>query len=189
MAAIGKYSLSKFFVGQGELLLGAVVADYTTADVSAFDFTSLGDIKLDSTEWTGEDINTTNIQNEQGEIIASTSIAGTYSFDAVVMSTDQQRLIDLMKASNITVPADGVWFEETGAKITGLGVELPIIERPIALVNDLKNQSLVFSRAKIVTAFTREDKLFAMKISATAQKVDTDNLKTVMIIEGAIVYA
>ena len=189
MAAIGTYSLSNFFVGEGDLLLGAAVSDYSTIDISAFEFKSLGDIKLDSTEFTGEDVSTTSIQNEQGEIIASTSVAGTYAFDAVVMSTDQARLIDLMNASDITVPADGVWFDETGAKITGLGVELPLVERPIAIANDLKNQTLIFPKAKIVSSFVREDKMVGVKISATAQKVDTTSIKTVMIVEGSLEYA
>lgn len=189
MSAIAKNTTQQFFVGQGELLIGAEVADYSSIDLSALEFTSLGDIKLDSTEWTGDDVTTNNIQNEQGENVASYSVAGTYAIDAVVLNSDQAKLASLMKAVNIPVPAASDWFTVAGGKVTGLGTELPVIERPFALSNDVLNQTIIFPKAKIVTAFTIEDSVVSLKINATAQKVDTDDLKTVMLLEGALIYA
>lgn len=88
-----------------------------------------------------------------------------------------------MKASDVSsvVGSTGPFGSEaTGVKI----VDLPVTVRPIMVVNDVADKCIVFPKAKIVASVTREDGVFFVKGTATAEFVDTTKLGTFMLLNG-----
>lgn len=189
--AITRQSLGDFFIGQGDMIYWDPITNYATATLATFkNGKSFGNIKEDSTSWTGEDITDTVARNEQGNVITTTSTAGTLAFEATLADMDNALVKMLMRAKDITVSGlDADWIaQESTATAVGFGVELPVIEVPVAITNDAKNKTLIFPKAKIVSALTYEDKMLAIKMSITAQAIDTANLTTGMILNGALDY-
>ena len=189
--AITRQSLGDFFIGQGDMIYWGAISDYSTATLASFkNGKSFGNIKEDSTSWTGEDITETVVRNEQGNVITTTSTAGTLAFEATLADMDNDLVKMLMKAKDITVSGlDADWIaQESTATAVGFGVELPVIEIPVAITNDAKNKTLIFPKAKVVSALTYEDKMLAIKLSITAQAINTASLTTGMILNGPLSY-
>ena len=189
--AITRQSLGDFFIGQGDMIYWDAIADYSLATLALFkNGKSFGNIKEDSTGWTGEDITETVVRNEQGNVITTTPTAGTLAFEATLADMDNALVKMLMKAKDITVSGlDADWIaQEATATAVGFGVELPVIEIPVAITNDAKNKTLIFPKAKVVSALTYEDKMLAIKLSITAQAINTASLTTGMILNGALDY-
>lgn len=188
---IVKQSLGDFFIGQGDMMYWDAIKDYSAATLASLvNGKSFGNIKEDTTSWTGEDITETVIRNEQGNVITTTSTAGTLAFEATLADMDNVLVKMLLKGKDITVSGlDADWIaQESTATAVGFGVELPVIEIPVGVTNDAKNKTLIFPKAKIVSALTYEDKMFAIKMSITAQAINTANLTTGMILNGALQY-
>lgn len=188
---IGKQSLGDFFIGQGDMMYWDAIKDYSSATLASLvNGKSFGNIKEDTTSWTGEDITETVIRNEQGNVITTTSTAGTLAFEATLADMDNVLVKMLLKGKDITVSGlDADWIaQESTATAVGFGVELPVIEIPVGVTNDAKNKTLIFPKAKIVSALTYEDKMFAIKMSITAQAINTASLTTGMILNGALQY-
>ena len=188
---IVKQSLGDFFIGQGDMMYWDAIKDYSAATLASLvNGKSFGNIKEDTTSWTGEDITETVIRNEQGNVITTTSTAGTLAFEATLADMDNALVKMLFKGKDITVSGlDADWIaQEATATAVGFGVELPVIEIPVGVTNDAKNKTLIFPKAKIVSALTYEDKMFAIKMSITAQAINTANLTTGMILNGALQY-
>ena len=189
--AIVKQSLGDFFIGQGDMMYWDAINNYSTATLASLvNGKSFGNIKEDTTSWTGEDITETVIRNEQGNVITTTSTAGTLAFEATLADMDNALVKMLLKGKDITVSGlDSDWIaQESTATAVGFGVELPVIEVPVGITNDAKNKTLIFPKAKIVSALTYEDKMFAIKMSITAQAINTASLSTGMILNGALDY-
>lgn len=190
--AITRQSLGDFFIGQGDMIYWDPIANYSLATLASFtNGKSFGNIKEDSTSWTGEDITETVVRNEQGNVITTTSTAGTLAFEATLADMDNALVKMLMKAKDITVSGlDADWIaQESTATAVGFGVELPVVEIPVAITNDAKNKTLIFPKAKVVSALTYEDKMLAIKLSITAQAINTASLTTGMILNGALDYS
>lgn len=188
---IVKQSLGDFFIGQGDMMYWDAIKDYSSATLASLvNGKSFGNIKEDTTSWTGEDITETVIRNEQGNVITTTSTAGTLAFEATLADMDNVLVKMLLKGKDITVSGlDADWIaQESTATAVGFGVELPVIEIPVGVTNDAKNKTLIFPKAKIVSALTYEDKMFAIKMSITAQAINTATLTTGMILNGALQY-
>lgn len=189
--AITRQSLGDFFIGQGDMIYWDPIANYSLATLASFtNGKSFGNIKEDSTSWTGEDITETVVRNEQGNVITTTSTAGTLAFEATLADMDNALVKMLLKAKDITVSGlDADWIaQESTATAVGFGVELPVVEIPVAITNDAKNKTLIFPKAKVVSALTYEDKMLAIKLSITAQAINTASLTTGMILNGALDY-
>lgn len=185
-------SLGDFFIGQGDMMFFDSIADYaakTIADLA--NGKSFGSIKEDSTAWTGEDMTDTVVKNEQGNVIATTTTAGTLAFEAVLAEMDNAMVQKLLKAANIDIKALTVaWLNSAStATAVGFGHELPVVEMPVAITNDTKAKTLIFPKAKVASSLVLEDKMICIKMSITAQSVNTATLKTGMIINGALKYA
>ena len=61
---------------------------------------------------------------------------------------------------------------------------MPVITRPIAIVNDESNKAMFFPKARIITGPSMEDKLFVLKASVVAQDCNVDGkLGTFMLID------
>ena len=88
-----------------------------------------------------------------------------------------------MKAEDVAsaVSSSGPFGSSAGAvKI----VDLPVTVRPIMVANDVADKAIVFPKAKIVASITREDGVFFVKGTATAEFVDTTKLGTFMLLNG-----
>lgn len=187
--------VTSVFSGQSDIVVGAVGVDYTKASIdnlfeeapeelpegkTNLDYAnSLGQIVEDSTSWDGDDPEMTPLKDEQGDTITTQVTAGTLAFSCEIASTSTDMLKAFMKAEDIASFTSTVFG---GAKAVGFGVDLPVTTRPILIANDEGNKALVFPKAKIVGNLSYSDKLWRVKISVTAEYIDTENLKTGMLL-------
>lgn len=192
---IKKVSLGDFFVGQGDIVMWDEISSYASATLASFqNGRSVGNVKEDSTNWTGEDVSETVIRNEQGIPIATITTAGTLAFEMTLadfsLESENDLAIELLKGSNINISSLSVtWLKSVGtATAMGFGVDLPVITRPIAIINEDLNKTLIFPKAKISSALVIEDKMICIHCTVSAQSVNTASLKTGMIVNGAIAY-
>ena len=185
--AIGKLEqASVLFAGQGDLIMFKEVADYGTATLATLDQPqSLGQIVQDSTSWEGEDPEISEILDEQGNVITARTQAGTLGFSFDIASTSQDMIALFLRGTNVTLPSGtDAWGAGTAMKF---GIDIPTIVRPIAIVNDLKNRSWLYPKAKITSSLSLEDGLYRIHCSVIAEGLDTDALGTVMVIDAPLV--
>lgn len=182
-------TVGNFFVGQGDIIVFAKPMDYATAKLSTLlSPESLGDIHLDSTNLTGDDPSLTPLKNEQGQTYYSTVEEGTFGFEFFVPSTSEDMLEAMMNAEVISDTFTGVNGFSASSTISGVMHKSNISERPIMIVNDAKSRALVVPKARIITSLTMQDKVVGIMVRVNADKIDTDSLKTVMFVNGAISY-
>lgn len=180
-------TVSTIFSGISEIAIATTaVSDYATATINSLDgWKSLNDIKLDSTNFTGDAPTETLVKNEKGAVVVSTAVAGTNKFEFICYNTSAAALQKLLAASDKTptFTSDDVFAVSSSA--TGFGNSLPILECPIMVLNDVANQAVLFPRAKIVSTMILDSKVLAIKCTVTAQDISTATLSTVMVIRGA----
>lgn len=181
-------AVSTIFSGISEVALCDAPADYATATVSSFtNWKSLNDIKLDSTNFTGDAPTETLVKNEKGGVVVSTAVAGTNKFEFICYNTSAAMLQKMLKAGakseSGVFAADDV-FAQT-ATVHGFGDALPILECPIMVLNDVANQAVLFPKAKIVSTMIFDSKVLAIKCTVTAENISTAALSTAMVIRGA----
>lgn len=185
---IGKFdTVTSVFAGVSDIIVGDVAADSAyvsgTLDTLFANAKSVGQVKEDSTNWTGDDPTVDSVKDERGNIITTKTTAGTFAFEFLMASMSENILKAFMKASDVAsvVGSTGPFGSEaTGVKI----VDLPVTVRPIMVVNDVADKCIVFPKAKIVASVTREDGVFFVKGTATAEFVDTTKLGTFMLLNG-----
>lgn len=177
--------VTSVFSGQSDIVVGLENADYKSATIDTLfaeaSAKSLGQIVEDSTSWDGDDPEMTPLKDEQGDTITTQVTAGTLAFSCEIASTSTDMLKAFMKAEDI---ADFTSTVFSGATAVGFGVDLPVTTRPILIANDEGNKALVFPKAKIVGNLSYSDKLWRVRISVTAEYIDTDDLKTGMLLTG-----
>lgn len=186
---ITKDSVTEVFNGQSDIAVFDAVASYgsTTAfkDI-AKGGVSVGQVVADSTSWEGEEATLESILDEQGNTVASTAKKGTFAFACELANISTTKLTTFLKATSVT-PATGA----TGISVTSLvklGNEMPVITRPIAIFNEENNKFIMFPKAKIVSSFKLDGKLWRIRIKAVAEMVDTSELGTVILGSGAAQY-
>ena len=176
---------SVLFAGQGDLIMFKEISDYagkTLADLD--DPKSLGQIVQDSTSWEGEDPEIEEILDEQGNVITAKTAAGTLGFSFDIASTSQEMIKTFLGGKTVTLPsATDAWTTGTAMKF---GTEIPTIVRPIAIVNDLKNRTWVYPKAKITSSLSLEDGLYRIHCSVIAEGLDTEGLGTVMVVDAKL---
>lgn len=184
--AIGKLEqASVLFAGQGDLFIFDEVANYDTATLGNLSNpVSLGQIVQDSTTWEGEDPEVSEVLDEQGNVITAKTAAGTLGFSFNIASTSSVMLKKFMKAVSMDLPSSAAWA--TTGTVTAFGTEIPTIVVPIAIVNDTKTRTWLFPKAKITSSISLEDGLYVIHCSVIAEGLDTDNLKTVMVIDAKV---
>lgn len=177
--------VTSVFSGQSDIVVGKENADYTSATIDSLfaeaDAKSLGQIVEDSTSWDGDDPEMTPLKDEQGDTITTQVTSGTLAFSCEIASTSTDMLKAFMKAEDIASFTSTVF---NGASAVGFGVDLPVTTRPILIANDEGNKALVFPKAKIVGNLSYGDKLWRVRISVTAEYIDTAQLKTGMLLTG-----
>ena len=178
------------FVGQGDLIIFAAVADYSSAKLS--DFTSpqsLGQIVQDSTSWEGEDVSTDQILDEQGNLITAKVTAGTLSFSFDIASTSANMMKKFMAAADISTSNLGSpAFLSASPTAVGFGVDLPVFTVPVLVADQEKKRAWVYPKAKITSNLSYSDGLYRIHAVVLAEQVDTAYLKTGMLVEGTLVY-
>lgn len=185
--AIGKIEqASVLFAGQGDLIMFDEVADYGAATLATLDNPkSLGQIVQDSTSWEGEDPDISEILDEQGNVITARTTAGTLGFSFDIASTSQEMIKTFLGGKTVSLPSTtDAWNTGTAMKF---GTEIPTIVRPIAIVNDLKNRTWLYPKAKITSSLSLEDGLYRIHCTVIAEGLDTENLGTVMVIDAQVI--
>lgn len=185
--AIGKIEqASVLFAGQGDLIMFDEVADYGAATLATLDNPkSLGQIVQDSTSWEGEDPDISEILDEQGNVITARTTAGTLGFSFDIASTSQEMIKTFLGGKTVELPSTtDAWNTGTAMKF---GTEIPTIVRPIAIVNDLKNRTWLYPKAKITSSLSLEDGLYRIHCTVIAEGLDTENLGTVMVIDAQVI--
>ena len=189
--AIGKIdTVGSFFVGQGDIIVFDKPADYAVAKLSTLDGAkSLGDIHMDSTNLTGDDPTLTALKNEQGNTYYTTVENGTFGFEFFVPSTSVDMLQAMMNAEVVTDTfVDGSNGFGTESTVVGTMHKTTIVEKPILIANDTKTKALVVPKAKIASSLTMQDKVIGIMVRVQAENIDTEDLKTVMFVDGALDY-
>lgn len=185
--AITKATPTSEFNGQSYIIVFDEVADYSAATfgtITAAGF-DVGQVYQGSTSWTGEDPSFEDELDEQGDIIVSNPTKGTYGFDFEMADFSSEKFATFLNGKTISTLGEGSSFG-TGVSVTATGTELPIIERPIALVNDTAKKALFFPKARILTGPTMENKLFVLKAQVKAQECNVDGkLGTFMLVDKA----
>lgn len=178
-------SVGSCFVGDGDFIIFDEISDYSVAKLSTLaNPQSVGDVSEDSVSWDGDDVAVTPIKNTKGEIICSYATAGTFAFSLNLLNFSSAVLKKFMKGVVLTDPSlgDSGWI--SAADIVGVGDDLPIIYAPIAWVNQDLNKVIIFPKAQIVSSPIRDSNSNDIKVSVTAMKVSTDDLKTLVSVSG-----
>lgn len=195
---LGKVSaVSSLFVGLGDHLIGTAHADseYTNLGLDGIlnGMKSLGNILTGSTTYSGSEASTEDWKNEQGvTITSSVTDAGTIAYDFSCQDfTDEMKKLLLGAVEIADVPKPEWAATEEAATLTALGwghTSTTLI-RPLAFLDETKTKILVIPKAKIITATGMDGNKQIITIKATAEKLDTAKLKTIMSFElpkGAI---
>ena len=188
--AIAKFEAAgKLFAGQGDLVIFDAIADYTGATLASLvNPKSLGQIVQDSTTWEGEDVNTDQILDEQGNLITARVTAGTLGFSFDIASTSREMVKTFLNGVNdgnsstgaASMDATGAIFfdgdtADTAVYAAGFGVSLPVITRPIAVLNDELNRAWIYPKAKITANLTLSDGLYRIHAVVLAENVAVMN--------------
>lgn len=188
MAGIKKLATTTVFTGQSDIVVFDEVADYKTATFTTATAagSSVGQVSGDSTEYVGEDAETTNWVDEQGKVITSTATDGTVAIKFEMADLSEDSVVKFLQGVKLT----GLTSEliKNVKSAVGFGVKLPVMTRPIGWCNDEANRCLFLPKAKIVSSLAYADKHFTISSTATAEYIDTKTLKTAMIIDGEPVY-
>ena len=176
------------FVGQGDLIIFDPVSDYSAATLASLtNPKSLGQIVQDSTSWEGEDVSTDQILDEQGNLITAKVTAGTLSFSFDIASTSANMMKKFMAAADITVGSPA--YLAASSTAVGFGVDLPVFTVPILVADQEKKRAWIYPKAKITSNLSLSDGLYRIHAVVLAEQVDTANLKTGILLEGALVYS
>lgn len=185
MAGITKATPTSTFNGQSMIIVFDEVSDYSTATVGSIAGTGfdVGQVFQGSTSWTGEDPSFDNVLDEQGDVIVPNPTAGTYGFDFEMADFSASKFKTFLKGADITTLGTGSAFGATATAVATTEA-MPVITRPIALVNDESNKAMLFPKARIITGPSMEDKLFVLKASVVAQDCNVEGkLGTFMLID------
>lgn len=185
MAGIKKATPTSVFNGQSMIIVFDEVEDYSTATVGNItgDGFDVGQVFQGSTSWTGEDPSFDNVLDEQGDVIVPNPTKGTYGFDFEMADFSASKFKTFLKGDDITSLGTGSAF---GANATAAATteEMPIITRPVAIVNDTAKKAIFLPKARILTGPAMEDKLFVLKAVCKAQDCNVEGkLGTFMLID------
>lgn len=187
MAGITKATPTSEFNGQSYLIVFDEVEDYTSTSISVGSITStgfdVGQVFQGSTTWNGEDPSFDDVLDEQGDIIVSNPTKGNYGFDFEMADFSASKFKTFLKGADITTLGTGSAFGTTATAVATTEY-IPIIERPVAIVNDTAKKAIFLPKARILTGPAMEDKLFVLKAVCKAQDCNVEGkLGTFMLID------
>jgi len=186
-------SSASFFKGYST----AIIFDALSGtEVDPGDLTSpkwIGSIFQGSTSWIGEAPTMTPHRNEDGNSVYTFASGGSSGIQLDVMSTSDTMITTFLNGTaiinaNMGAPAYIDETAKTSVSAVGWGDKLPVIERPIALVNDLDNQVLLFPKALIAASIVNNDRALHIRLAVNAQELPSSMtyLKPVMLIRGLL---
>lgn len=153
----------------------------------------IGSIFQGSTSWTGEAPTMTPHRNEDGNSVYTFASGGSSSLQLDIMSTSDTIITTFLKGTEIKNAdvGDPTWIASAASSSVsaiGWGDQLPVIERPFALVNDLDNQILLFPKALIAAAIVNNDRALHVRLVINAQELPSTmtSLKPVMLVRGLL---
>ena len=148
----------------------------------------VGSIFQGSTSWTGEAPTMTPHRNEDGNSVYTFASGGSSSLQLDIMSTSDTIVKTFLKGTEIATVGTPAWIETASPSAVGWGDQLPVIERPFALVNDLDNQILLFPKALIAAAIVNNDRALHVRLNINAQELPSSMtyLKPVMLVRGLL---
>ena len=150
----------------------------------------IGSIFQGSTSWTGEAPTMTPHRNEDGNSVYTFASGGSSSLQLDIMSTSDTIVKTFLRGTEIATAHVGTpaWIETASPSAVGWGDQLPVIERPFALVNDLDNQILLFPKALIAAAIVNNDRALHVRLNINAQELPSSMtyLKPVMLVRGLL---
>lgn len=180
---------AKLFAGQGDLVIFDAIADYAGKSLANLvNPKSLGQIVQDSTSWEGEDVNTDQILDEQGNLITARVTAGTLGFSFDIASTSPTMVKTFLAGVDITGTTLTGLFDTDTVSAVGFGTALPVMTRPIAVLNDELNRAWIYPKAKITSNLTLADGLYRIHAVVLAENVDNkDQTNNTILATGMIV--
>lgn len=153
----------------------------------------VGSIFQGSTSWTGEAPTMTPHRNEDGNSVYTFASGGSSGIQLDIMSTSDTIITTFLKGTAISNTNMGApnWIDESASATVaavGWGDQLPVIERPFALVNDLDNQILLFPKALIAASVVNNDRALHVRLVINAQELPSTMtyLKPVMLVRGLL---
>lgn len=186
MAGIKNFEdVTGVFAGQGDLVFFDTPTDYATATFAGLaNPRSFGQIVQDSTSWEGEDPETTNIKDEQGELITARVVAGSLGFSFEIASTSKAMVVKFLGGEEIaaSVLSNNANIG-TGVTAVGFGTNLPVTTLPIMILNDDKTRAWLYPKSKLVGNLSYSDGLWRIKATVTCEYLKTASLRTGMILE------
>lgn len=182
-------SAAKLFAGQGDLVIFDAISDYAGKSLANLvNPKSLGQIVQDSTSWEGEDVNTDQILDEQGNLITARVTAGTLGFSFDIASTSPTMVKTFLAGVDITGTTLTGLFDTNTVSAVGFGTALPVMTRPIAVLNDELNRAWIYPKAKITSNLTLADGLYRIHAVVLAENVDNkDQTNNTILATGMIV--
>lgn len=188
MAGIKKAIMSTVFVGQSDIVVFDKVEDYNSATFSSVTAAgeSVGQVSGDSSEYTGEDAETENWVDEQGNNITSTTKAGTVGIGFNMADLSDANVVKFLNGTKLEGLTSSLISEVKNA--VGFAVDLPVMTRPIGWFNDEANRCLFLPKAKIASSLAYDDGHFTIRANATAEYINSATLKTAMLFNGIPQY-
>lgn len=177
-------SIGGVFSGVGALVVFDNITDanYATAKVSTFaNGMDLGDLYQGSVAWTGTEPETTPLLNEKGDAVYSYSENGVNSFEGTLMKLNKAVTSKFFVGTAITDASLSASTFMTSADIIGIGDQVSTITAPCGWFNREKGIAILFPKARITATLVSQDGGVGVKLSFTAEKISTANLKTMMI--------
>lgn len=191
--AIGTLDSSKtFFKGFNTGIIFAALAGSETdaGDLSTPQW--IGDVFQGSMSWVGDAPEITAHKNEKGELLYNLSASGSSAMQLDLASTSDTIMSTFMNGTSIITANVGapsfIDVDVTTESAVGWGDELPVINRPFAIVNDTNDQILLFPNAHIVAQVVNNDRALHVRLTITAQTLPATAtyLKPVMLVRGAL---
>jgi len=186
-------SSASFFKGYSTAIIFDALSGTATDPGDLVNPKWIGSIFQGSTSWTGEAPTMTPHRNEDGNSVYTFASGGSSGIQLDVMSTSDTMITTFLKGTAIENGDMGAptYIDETATNSVsaiGWGDQLPVIERPIALVNDLDNQVLLFPKALIAASIVNNDRALHIRLAVNAQELPSSMtyLKPVMLIRGLL---
>lgn len=160
----------------------ANLSDTTTlADILA-EGKDLGQIVEGSPSWDGDDVEVNTLKNTEGGVIRSVTTPGTLAWSCRIPHSKETALLAGAEEMTVTSLGDGFQLAD-GKNVLGLNPGDLTKQCPIGVLNLTRNELALFPKGTASFALTIEDDdLWEYTVTATADEIDTANLKTMMFI-------
>lgn len=143
----------------------------------------LGQIVEGSPSWDGDDVEVNTLKNTEGGVIRSVTTPGTLAWSCrIPHSKETALLVGATPMTAVTSLGDGFTLAED-KQVIGVNPSDLIHQCAVGVLNLARNELALFPKGSVSFAMTIEDDdLWQYTVNATADEVDTTNLKTMMFI-------